>query len=189
VDSRMSPLLWMEESLEAELVRETQGGDWEAYRKLVRHYERPVYRLTYALTRRHEDAAELAVETFTRGHAEIGRLPDGKRFLPWLLRFARNLSVTRARRRAEEEAKDGPRLAPRSTTPPTGVELEQRILDALAELRPDEQMALALRICERVSYVDISVILDHSAGVTLSRLSSPRALLLARTRGDAGDAS
>jgi len=183
----MSPHLWMEENREAELVRETQAGDWEAYRKLVRQYERPVYRLAYALTRRHEDAAELAVETFTRGHAEIGRLADGKRFFPWLLRFARNLSVTRARRRAEAAALDGPRHAPRSAGTKAGVELEQRILDALAELRPDEQMGLALRICERLSYVDISVILEHPPGATLSRLSSSRGLLLARTRGDTGD--
>jgi RNA polymerase sigma-70 factor (ECF subfamily) len=185
----MSPLLWMNEGRETELVRAAQSGDWESYRELVRHYERPVYRLAYALTRRHEDAAELAVETFTRGHAEIGRLADGKRFFPWLLRFARNLSVTRERRRAEAAATDGPRHPPRSGPPSAGVELEQRILDALVELRPDEQMALALRICERLSYADIAVILDHSAGVTLSRLSAARGLLLTRTRGGAGDPS
>jgi len=138
------------------------------------------------------------VETFTRGLAEISRLPEGKRFFPWLLRFARNLSVTRARRRAEAEAKplsdrierpDPKAPEGESAAPASPVELEQRLLDVLAELRPDEQMALALRIGERLAYADIALLLDHSAGVTLSRLSTARGLLLTRTREGIGDLS
>lgn len=188
--------LWMDEQRERDLVEAVQRGEREAYRELVRHYERPVYRLAYALTRSHDEATALAVETFTRGLGEISRFPEGKRFFPWLLRFARNLSVTRARRRADAEAKEqavrsaGKKTPVRAPADPARpVELEQRLLDALAELRPDEQMALALRIGERLSYADIALLLDHSAGVTLSRLSSARALLLTRTRDGIGDLS
>jgi len=192
-ESKSAASLWMDEELEAERVRAAQLGDREAYRQLIRHYERPVYRLAYALTRNHDEAAALAVETFARGLAEITRLPEGKRFFPWLLRFARNLSVTRARRRADAVAR-APGAATAETPPPTKseaspVELEQRLLDALCELRPDEQMALALKVGERLSYADIATLLDHSAGVTLSRLSSARALLLTRTREGIGDLS
>lgn len=192
-ESKSAATLWMEEGLESERVRAAQRGDREAYRQLIRHYERPVYRLAYALTRNHDEATALAVETFARGLAEITRLPEGKRFFPWLLRFARNLSVTRARRRADAGAKalgataaGAPPPANPETSP---VELEQRLLDALCELRPDEQMALALKVGERLSYADIATLLDHSAGVTLSRLSSARALLLTRTREGIGDLS
>lgn len=187
-ESKSASSLLMDEARESELVQASQNGDREAYRELIRHYERPVYRLAYALTRDHEEAAALAVETFERGLSEIGRLPEGKRYFPWLLRFARNLSVTRARRRAEAEAKATPGASKR----PSGggaVELEQRLLDALRELRPDEQMALALRIGERLGYADIAALLEHSAGVTLSRLSSARALLLTRTRDGIGELS
>src|SRR5215217_788226 len=95
----------MDEGRESDLIRAAQRGDREAYRALVRHYERPMYRLSYALTRRHDEAATLAIEAFRRGLAEIARLPEGKRFFPWLLRFTRNLSVTGAPRRANAEAK------------------------------------------------------------------------------------
>lgn len=184
VDEAKSGTLWMDEPRESELIQASQAGDREAYRQLVRHYQGPVYRLAYALTRNHDDATALAVETFGRGLTEIGRLPAGKRYFPWLLRFARNLSVTHARRRAEEEAATGSRAgAPRPG------ELEQRLLDALGELRPDEQMALALRVGERLPYAEIAALLDHSAGVTLARLSSARALLLTRTREGIGDLS
>jgi len=187
-ESKSAETLWMDEALETERVRAAQQGDREAYRQLIRHYERPVYRLAYALTRNHDEATALAIETFTRGLAEISRLPEGKRFFPWLLRFARNLSVTRARRRADAGAK-GPGAAPAPAPESSPVELEQRLLDALGELRPDEQMALALKVGERLSYADIATLLDHSAGVTLSRLSSARALLLTRTREGIGDLS
>lgn len=194
-ETRGGPALWMEELRESELVRAAQLGDREAYRDLVGHYARPVYRLAYALTRDHDVAATLARETFERGLSEIGRLPEGKRFFPWLLRFARNLSVTRARRRADAEARapgpdPGSGAGSRSDRePPRPAELEQRLLDALSELRTDEQMALGLRVGERLPYAEISVLLDHSAGVTLARLSSARALLLTRTRDGIGDLS
>jgi RNA polymerase sigma-70 factor (ECF subfamily) len=192
-ESKSAASLWMDEELEAERVRAAQLGDREAYRQLIHHYERPVYRLAYALTRNHDEATALAVETFDRGLAEITRLPEGKRFFPWLLRFARNLSVTRARRRADAGAKALGGTAAGNPSPANSeahpVELEQRLLDALCELRPDEQMALALKVGERLSYADIATLLDHSAGVTLSRLSSARALLLTRTREGIGDLS
>jgi RNA polymerase sigma-70 factor (ECF subfamily) len=179
----------MEEQREAELVRAAQSGDRESYRELVRHYGRPVYRLAYALTRHHGDAATLASETFGRGLSEIARLPSGKRYFPWLLRFARNLSVTLARRRAEAASAEGPKSAPAAASREPGIELEQRLLDALPELRPNEQMALALRVGERLSYAEIAAILEHSAGETLTRLSSARALLLTRTRDGIGELS
>lgn len=193
-ESKSAAALWMDERRELELVRAAQQGEREAYRGLIRHYERPLYRLAFALTRHHDDAAALSVETFARGWAEIARLPDGKRFFPWLLRFARNLSVTRARRRADEEAKTASERgeAPRGKSadaPPGPVELEQRLLDALGELRPDEQVALGLRIGERLAYTDIALLLEHSAGVTLARLSSARAFLLTRTRDGIGELS
>lgn len=191
-ESKGAAALWMDEGHESTLIQAVQRGEREAYRELIRHYERSVYRLAYALTRSHDEASALAVETFTRGLAEIGRLPEGKRFFPWLLRFARNVSVTRARRRAEAEAKareGGKTTAPGKSAPARGLELEQRLLDALGDLRPDEQMALALRIGERLPYSEIALLLDHSAGVTLSRLSSARAMLLTRSRDGIGDLS
>ena len=185
--------LWMEEARETELVRSAQLGDREAYRELIRHHERPVYRLAYALTRSHDEAAALAAETFARGLSEIGRLPEGKRYFPWLLRFARNLSVTHARRRAEAEARasdrSGSGAAQTRTSEARPAELEQRLLDALGELRPDEQMALALKTGERLPYAEIAALLDHSAGVTLARLSSARGFLLTRTRDGIGELS
>jgi DNA-directed RNA polymerase specialized sigma24 family protein len=145
--------------------------------------------MAFAMTLSHEEATALSVESVVKARSEIERLVEGKRFFPWLLRFTRSIAVTRARRRAGAVPRGN---APANVASPEGIqelELEQRLLDALAELHVDEQMALGLRIGERLSYADIAALLDYSAGVTLSRLSSARGLLLMRTHEGTGDLS
>ncbi|HEX7079285.1 MAG TPA: sigma-70 family RNA polymerase sigma factor [Candidatus Eisenbacteria bacterium] len=175
--------IWMDEGVEVERVRAAQRGDDAAFRELARHHLRHVYRLAFALTRDRDDATELTAETFERARAGIKGLPPGKRFFPWLLRITRNLSVTLARRRAGEPVLVNARAWKPGDAAPEDVEAELRVLRALPELRPDEQMALALRVVERLSYEEIAALLDHTVAVTIARLSSARGLLLARDGG------
>ena len=181
--------LWMEERLEMELIRAARDGDREGLRGLIRHYQRPLYRMAFAMTRSQEEATALSVESLVKARSEIARLVEGKRFFPWLLRFTRSIAVTRARRRAGAVPRSEAPADMASSKAAQEMELEQRLLDALAELHVDEQMALGLRVGERLTYADIAALLDHSAGVTLSRLSSARGLLLMRTHEGTGDLS
>jgi RNA polymerase sigma-70 factor (ECF subfamily) len=180
--------LWLEEARESSLILAAQKGDRRAFRALVEHYQRPVYRLTYALTRDHERAADLAREAFSRAWSGIAGIPSGKRFVPWLLRIARNLSVAHDRRRADDAMPSAPHDPGRAE--PNGDDgAARRMRDSLAALRPDEQMALALRIVERLPYATIAKFLDHSVGVTLSRLSTARGVLCERVGDLDGAAS
>ena len=43
--------LQLEPGREADLVRAAQGGDPAAFTEIVRHFQRPIYRVAYALTR------------------------------------------------------------------------------------------------------------------------------------------
>jgi RNA polymerase sigma-70 factor (ECF subfamily) len=175
----------MEVEREARLVREAQQGNRESFRELITHYERPVYRLAYALTREHERATELAHDSFSRAWSGLKGMPEGKRFFPWVLRIARNLSVTHGRRRA------GTPTSPAATAENAASgheDREERMREALRELRPDEQMALALRVVERLPYKEIAELLDHSVGVTLARLSTARGVLLTHAK-DPGESA
>jgi RNA polymerase sigma-70 factor, ECF subfamily len=162
--ARSYPIAWMELELEQDLVEAAQQGDRDAYLELVRHYQRPVYRLAFAMTRNAEDAASLALEAFVRAGKGLKDLPESRRFFPWVLRIARNLAVSLARKRAG------------SRRPGEG----DSLLHSLEELRPDEQMALALRVVQRLKYADIAVLLDTSLGAAMVRLAQARALLLGR---------
>jgi RNA polymerase sigma-70 factor (ECF subfamily) len=163
--SQASPIAWMDLSRETDLVAAAQRGDREAFLELVGHYQRSVYRLAFAMTRNAEDASSLAQETFVRAWKGMRDLPESRRFFPWALRIARNLAVSLARKRAgtQKPAEGDP------------------LLNSFAELRPDEQMALALRVVERLRYSDIAALLDTSLGAAMVRIAQARSLLLGRT--------
>jgi RNA polymerase sigma-70 factor, ECF subfamily len=173
MNAQSYPIAWMELQLEQELVEAAQQGDRDAFLELVRHYQRPVYRLAFAMTRNAGDAASLAQEAFVRAGKGIKDLPESRRFFPWVLRIARNLAVSLARKRAG------------SRRPGEG----DPLLHSLEELRPDEQMALALRVVQRLKYADIAVLLDTSLGAAMVRLAQARALLLGRTDAAEGGAA
>ena len=84
-----------------------------------------------------------------------------------MLRIARNLAVSLSRKRAGDQRSGG----------------GDRLLRSFAELRPDEQMALALRVVERLKYSDIAALLDASLGAAMVRVAQARGLLLGRTDG------
>jgi RNA polymerase sigma-70 factor (ECF subfamily) len=96
-DQRRSSQL--EPGREADLVRAAQGGDQAAFTEIVRHFQRPIYRVAYALTRNASDADDLAQETFVRAYQAIGRFRAGEPLYPWLSRIAVNLTYSLFRRR------------------------------------------------------------------------------------------
>ena len=53
------------------LVERTQKGDIAAYDELVRRYQERVYATIYHMTANHEDANDLAQETFIKGYQAL----------------------------------------------------------------------------------------------------------------------
>jgi RNA polymerase sigma-70 factor, ECF subfamily len=162
--------IWMEAGLETELVVASQAGDREAFLELTRFYHRQVYRLAHAMTRDPDTAATLTQDAFIRAWQGLKSFSDRRRFLPWVLRIARNHASARARA--------GATVARGETA---------ALLEAFAELRPDEQMALALRSMDRLPYSEIAVLLEFPAGATIVRVSNARGLLAARASGTDGN--
>jgi RNA polymerase sigma-70 factor (ECF subfamily) len=161
-------LAYLEASEESDLIEAAQSGDREAYLRLVRQYRKPLYRAAYSMARDPEKAAALTRDAFLRAWQRIHDFPRGQRFFPWLLRVARVLFP------APQEPSDGAAQS-------NGSESEDGAdgaVAAFAELRPDEQMALSMRLLEKISYEEIGAILDLSLGVVTLRLSQARGHLL-----------
>lgn len=163
--------IWMEPGQEAELVVAAQAGDRAAFLELARFYQRMVYRVAYAMTLDAEDAAALTRDTFVHAWQGLKGFPDRRRFLPWVLGTARNLAVTLARQRAG----DGTRFS------------EPPLLVAYRGLPPDEQMALALRVVERLPYTEIADLLELPSTAAIVRLSSARGFLFSRSHRATGE--
>lgn len=168
---------WMEAGREAGLVLSAQHGDRGAYMELVDHYSRPLHRLAYALTRHPDDAVALTHDAFVHGWKNISHLPVGRPFCPWLFRATRNLSIAVRRRRAG------------AGESPAGPSRQRVFVAALSDLTPDEQLILALRVGERLSYQDIGATLELPARTVLARVASAREHLRARLAAHARDAA
>ena len=186
----------LEPGREADLVRAAQAGDQAAFAEIVRHFQRPIYRVAYALTRNASDADDLAQETFVRAYQAIGRFRAGEPLHPWLARIAVNLtySLFRRRRRRPETSIEplveaGRQWASDDDPAERAAEAEQheRLNAAFAGLSREHQLVLTLRVVEDLSYDDIARALGVPPGTVMSRLSRARAELRSRLRARSGE--
>ena len=60
------------------------GGNSNAYGALVQRYQKPIFNLMYRVTGSHEDAQDLAQETFIKAYEKLDQFRMGERFFPWL---------------------------------------------------------------------------------------------------------
>ena len=180
---------------EVGLLRAAQGGDPAAFSELVRRYQRAVYRVAYALTRNPSDADDLAQETFVRAWQAIGRFRVGEPLHPWLARIVTNLALSLFRhRKRRPEAPLEPLVEAGQQwgvedDPAERVEQDEQLAHmqaAFADLRPEHQAVLALRVVEEQSYEEIATTLRVPVGTVMSRLSRARAELKARLAARTG---
>jgi RNA polymerase sigma-70 factor (ECF subfamily) len=191
MDSPPRPGAWKDPGEEAALVARAQRGDRAAFLTLLRYYDRSVHRIIYALVRDDAQSAALTRETFLRAWTSIKHIPAGQTFYPWLMRLARGMTITHARRGTAPPQPEAGRTTAAATaatepseilevTDPTDAGRARRCEQAFAELNVDHQTILVLRVAERLSYSEIAKTLDIPFGATLSRLASARAALRAR---------
>lgn len=180
MDSGKTDGPWLEPGREAGLVLSAQKGERSAFLELIREYQRPLFRLCFAFTRDPAAAAHLAHESSLHAWRGLRHLPVGRPFFPWLARIARNLAVTRERRRAGDQPGRLPAARPSGEAwyapglSVASVARDQRVLVAFSQLPPDEQMILALRLCERLDYAALGSVFECQVGAAMHRISVVR---------------
>jgi RNA polymerase sigma-70 factor (ECF subfamily) len=192
---------WRKEGIEpgdeAALVVAAQGGDESAFTEIVRRYQRVVYRVAYGMTRNASDADDLSQETFVRAYQALGRFRVGEPLQPWLSRIAVNLaySLFRRRKRRPETSleplmESGEQWAAAGNDPSEETAERERsaqLDQAFAELSPEHQAVLVLRVVQDLSYEEIAATLGVPAGTVMSRLSRARAELKSRLTARIGE--
>src|SRR2546423_6367706 len=76
-----------------------QEGREDAYRELIKRYERPVFSLIYRMVRDKETAEDLSQETFIKVLNNIDRYRPEFKFSSWLFKIANNITIDFLRRR------------------------------------------------------------------------------------------
>lgn len=167
-----------------EIILQIQGGDRRSYDLLVKRYQRRIYFLALRMARDHDDADDLAQETFVRAYLAIGSFTIGRNFYTWLYRICMNLSINHLKRRkfvvpaSELSDEWDPLEQEAGGADPSDTliskESTAKVESAIDSLSPKYKAVLVLRVYEDMSYEDIAKALDISVGTVMSRLFRAR---------------
>jgi RNA polymerase sigma-70 factor (ECF subfamily) len=168
---------------EEALARSLLAGEPEAFERFVQHFRSKVFRYSWLICGRPDDAEEVAQETLMLVFQNLDQLRDPARIRPWVYRIARNACLMQRRKSVfaptEEISLDaGPLEAPDDAPPPdlTLLQSELRaVLDrVILELPPSLRPVVLLRELEELSTEETAQILDLSQDVVKTRLHRGR---------------
>jgi len=162
-----------EEPADEVLVERFKRGDREAFDRIVARYRRDVYRISYRMAGNHQDADDVAQETFLRAFRALRGFRGDSALRTWLFRIALNLSVNagRARTARRQEDRDVESMADEMPAGPSRSEsrlLEEerarRVRRAIEGLPPRQKQVIILRMYEELQFQEIAELIDCPVG-------------------------
>jgi RNA polymerase sigma factor RpoE len=179
---------------ERELLRRAKAGELTAYDDLVRRYQERVYATIYHMTSNHEDANDLAQETFIKAFQALKSFKGDSSFFTWLYRIAVNKTINHLKQRKRRihislndldiNAEHDPDLVAliSDKTPRRDLnlaELQERLNAAMQKLSEIHRMVVTLHDVQGLSHEEISQIMSCNVGTVRSRLFYARQQLQA----------
>ncbi|HZL77361.1 MAG TPA: sigma-70 family RNA polymerase sigma factor [Candidatus Limnocylindrales bacterium] len=171
--------------LEADLVRKARRGDLNAYDELVKRYQERIYATIYHMTSNHEDANDLAQESFIKAFQALNSFKGGSTFYTWLYRIAVNKTINFLKQRKKRQhmslndidfnAEHDPDLVAliSDKTPFRNAglsELQKFLNEALLKLSEPHRMVVVLHDVQGQSHEEIAEIMGCNIGTVRSRL-------------------
>jgi RNA polymerase sigma-70 factor (ECF subfamily) len=170
---------------EGDLVRRAREGDLTAYDELVKRYQERIYATIYHMTANHEDANDLAQDSFIKAFSALKSFKGGSSFYTWLYRIAVNKTINFLKQRKNKyhlslndldfNAENDPDLVALIShkTPQRDAglsELQKKLNEALLKLSESHRMVVVLHDVQGQSHEDIAEIMGCNIGTVRSRL-------------------
>ncbi len=152
------------------LVGASLAGDREAFDVLVQRHQRHVYQLCYRFAGNHEDASDLAQDTFIRAYRGLRSFKGTAAFSTWLYRIAVNVCLNHAGTRAARHVVGIDALDSTDTRierPDVALVRAERAAEvraAIAGLPGKQRAAVILRVYHELPHEAIAEILGSSVG-------------------------
>ena len=179
-----------EEIEDRDLVQRCLKNDQEAYKILLKRFERPVYGIVRRMVQDEEDARDLAQEAFVRAFKNLKQFDLNRKFSSWLFRIANNLCIDHYRRRKldtvplvrhsegeESESWDLPDEGPSPAETFSNRERGRRLLTAVESLPPVYRMVILLRHQQGLTYDEIAEATELPLGTVKARIHRAHRLL------------
>jgi RNA polymerase sigma-70 factor (ECF subfamily) len=150
-----------------------QGGEREAFDRLVEKYQRDVYRLCYRYVNNHQDANDMAQEVFLKAYRALDRFRGDSAFSTWLYRIAVNTCLNFRASRKPEAGELPEALPDKSPGALEGLERDERsrrVREAVTRLPEKQRATLILKIYHDLTHEEVAGILGSSVGTVKANL-------------------
>ena len=182
----------LRDKTDQEVVALAKEGSEEAYRELIRRYERPVFSLIFRMVRNRELAEDLSQETFIKVLNAVQSYRPEFKFSSWVFKIANNAAIDHLRKRELDTLSlEG---SPHADTPElieaTALQIGERaetqlqevenrelggtIESAIVRLRPEYRSCILLRHVEGRTYEEIAEILNLPLGTVKTYIHRAR---------------
>lgn len=167
------------------LVALARQGDLGAYDQLVRRYQERIYATIYHMTSNHEDANDLAQDSFIKAFQALKSFKGDSSFFTWVYRIAVNKTINFLKQRKNRNmlslndmdlnAEHDPDVLDliSHNTPRRDIglsELQEKLNRAMLKLSEDHRLVITLHDIQGLSHEEISKIMDCNVGTVRSRL-------------------
>ena len=177
---------------DADVVALAQRGREDAFRELVRRYERPVFSLIFRMVRDSATAEDLAQDAFIKVLNHIDKYRPEFKLSSWLFKIANNVAIDHLRKRHLDtvSVSGSPNASTESEIEATSFEiadsagnaldeiqareLGSAIERAIGQLRPEYRACIVLRHVEGRSYEEIAATLDLPLGTVKTYIHRAR---------------
>lgn len=170
----------------AEIIRQAQAGDRDAFAQIVLTQQHYVYSIAMSVLKNPEDAADLTQDAFIRLYRALPQYNGESRFTTWLYRLVVNLGRDELRRRGRQVQIVLPSSSEDEIDPMLGVadddrwsdpaqaldsrELRDQVRQALGQLEEHYRLVLTLYYFDDMKYADIAEVLDMPLNTVKSHI-------------------
>ncbi|MGC8717030.1 MAG: sigma-70 family RNA polymerase sigma factor [bacterium] len=173
----------MVEETDELLVEKIKKGNDDAFRDLIRRYQRYVLNLVYRTIGDTNDAEDIAQEVFIKVYKSIRGFKGESKFSTWISKITVNVCMDKLREKSKNKEEDIEEEAWNTFAQPVNFspevmaerhELQETIKKAIESLPEELRAAFVLRELENLSYEEIGEMLNIPIGTVESRIYRAR---------------
>jgi RNA polymerase sigma-70 factor (ECF subfamily) len=161
------------------LIRQCLNGDINAFENLVDKYQKQILNVAYRMIHDFDEAEDIAQSVFIRAYENLKAFNPKYKFFSWIYRIAVNESLNYLNKKSRKEELNKNLITKEKTLDQIvdGIELSEKIQDALIVLDLNYRVVIVLNHFMDFSYKEISDILEIQEKTVKSRLFTARQLL------------
>lgn len=142
----------------------------EAFKKLLRDYQKPLYNHIRNIVLNHDDADDVLQNTFVKIFKYLKNFKGDSKLFSWMYRIATNESITFLNQKAKRNGTTSQAMQSKiidnlkADTYFDGSEIQIKLQKAINLLPEKQQLVFKMRYFEEIKYEDLSETLGTSVG-------------------------